>query len=140
MVSDNYLPRTPRHWASHGRSIYRVPRAKHSTRSSSPFFPVFLLFPLLVFLFLSLDLLLSLFFLSLLLQLGCFSFSLVSVSTVSFEIGSNVMIIPVLRPWIRSFRGIRISFESHRRSESQHYPTYSYNFRVSLTNNYKYRI
>lgn len=41
------------------------------------------------------------------------SFSLpLVVSTVSLEIGSNVMIIPVLRPRIRSFRGIRISFKS----------------------------
>lgn len=30
MVSDNYLPRTPRHWGriAYERSIYRVPRAK----------------------------------------------------------------------------------------------------------------
>lgn len=124
MVSDNYLPRTPRHWASYGRSIYRVPRAKRSTRVSlSRFFLVFFLFPLLVFLVLSLDLPISL-LLSVsfaLIQLF-FLFSSSPVSTVSLEIGSNVMIIPVLRPWIRSFRGIRISFESRsthrRRSES----------------------
>lgn len=130
MVSDNYLPRTPRHWASHGRSIYRVPRAKRLTRSLSRFFLVFPLLPLFVFLLLSLSLSISFYLLLPVSFVPIRQFLLFSsspVSTVSLEIGSNVMIIPVLRPWIRSFRGIWISFESHRSTRIRHHSTCSYN-------------
>lgn len=142
MVSDNYLPRTPRHWASYGRSIYRVPRAKRSTRSLCLRFSlVSVLFPHLVFL--SLLLFFFYLFVPLFLTPTCSFFLLPSspvVSTVSLEIGSNVMIIPVLRPRIRSFRGIRISFESRSAVRIRHYQAYSYNSPVSLTNNYEHRM
>jgi hypothetical protein len=129
MVSDNYLPRTPRHWASiaYGRSIYRVPRAKPSSPAC------FLSFLLSVSLSLCLSVSLSL-ALALALAPDC---RLLPVSSVSLKIGSNVMIIPgsssadKIVPWNPDFFRLAIGpVDPDRRRKVP--PNYEYRMQIRI--------